>query len=283
LQLLLSCASVFSVLNAAIDLRRRNALEPITLVFLTFLTYYNHQRTRRAATLTLLFWPLYVLQMLPWLHATLSADVPSPPGCLYWTCIVLFLGVSSLVLEGLGTEDPEPGENPVVTANVYSRWSFGYTTALLKTGASQYITEEDLPRIVEEDTSRRLGEDLVNAYAKQYVFLVALLYIPRKRAFVHSKSLWRALAAAYGGPYMTAIILRTVQDCLAFMQPQLLRLLLTYIYAYQDARRLDTATKPSIAQGFGIAAAMFVSAAIQSVTLNQARLSRSPPPHAIEF
>jgi ATP-binding cassette subfamily C (CFTR/MRP) protein 1 len=196
---------------------------------------------------------------------------------VYLKCLVLALGVSSLVLECLGLENPEQGENPILTASIYSRWFFSYMTPLMKKGASQYITEEDLPPMVQEDTCGKLGDALIKAQSKQCVlavFLVRTAITLQTFYFLRSKSLWRALAAAYGGPYLVAAFLKIAQDCLAFLQPQLLRILLAYISSYQDARRIGHDPDPGAVQGFVIAAIMFIAAAIQSILIGQARLNR---------
>jgi ATP-binding cassette subfamily C (CFTR/MRP) protein 1 len=63
------------------------------------------------------------------------------------------------------------------------------------------------------------------------------------------------LIAAYGGPYFLAAVLKLAQDALAFLQPQLLRLLLLYISTYQRARNEGDAT-PKKFEGFAIALVM---------------------------
>lgn len=87
-----------------------------------------------------------------------------------------------------------------------------------------------------------------------------------------SSTLWKALFVAYGGPYAAALLLKIVQDCLAFLQPQLLRWLLAYISRYQDARSNPSKHEPpSLFEGFLIAFIMFSSATAQTVALNQVR------------
>jgi len=80
-------------------------------------------------------------------------------------------------------------------------------------------------------------------------------------------TLWKALFVAYGRPYAIAAGLKIIQDFLAFLQPQLLRILLVYISAYQDSRFGHN--HPSDFQGFTIAVFMFVASIIQTVCLNQ--------------
>lgn len=83
--------------------------------------------------------------------------------------------------------------------------------------------------------------------------------------------MWKALFVAYGGPYAYAAGLKIVQDCLAFLQPQLLRWLLAYISWYQRARFMPVGgeDKPNPLEGFSIAGIMFIASVVQSITLNQ--------------
>jgi ATP-binding cassette subfamily C (CFTR/MRP) protein 1 len=93
-----------------------------------------------------------------------------------------------------------------------------------------------------------------------------------------SKSLWKALFVSYGGPFVVAACIKILQDCLSFLQPQLLRLFLSFISAYQSARLSDTGAKlgPSPLEGFSIATAMFVAAILQSIILHQVRVPPDP-------
>lgn len=80
---------------------------------------------------------------------------------------------------------------------------------------------------------------------------------------------------AFGRPYLLAACLKILQDCLAFLQPQLLRWLLAYISTYQSAQdgtSFGGSLGPSPLQGFAIAAIMFVAAAAQTFILHQVRL-----------
>ena len=90
---------------------------------------------------------------------------------------------------------------------------------------------------------------------------------PSHRLYAFSP-LWRALLIAYGGPYAIAAGLKIVQDLLAFLQPQLLRYLLSYISRYQDTR-FQSDERPSELQGFAIAIVMFVASVTQTICLNQ--------------
>ena len=83
-------------------------------------------------------------------------------------------------------------------------------------------------------------------------------------------TLWKALFVAYGWPYAVAAMLKIVQDCMAFLQPQLLRWLLAYISRYQDALFSPSENAlPSALEGFTIAFVMFTAAVLQTIALNQ--------------
>ena len=88
---------------------------------------------------------------------------------------------------------------------------------------------------------------------------------------IASTSLWVSLFVAYGGPYAFALFLKIIQDSLAFLQPQLLRWLLSYISDYQSARLGGSLLEsgPSKLEGFAIAVLMFVSSVAQTIVLHQ--------------
>ncbi|KAI0763773.1 metal resistance protein YCF1 [Trametes elegans] len=234
-------------------------LEVAALLVSPFLVSLNHRRTRASSSLVLLFWPIYALAVIVWARTSLTI---SPTGLLpvvILRCAVTLLGLGAFALECLGpefTDEDRPEhivkghvESPLLTANIFSKWSFMWMDKLMKKGASEYITEDDLPALVPQDESGALGDRLKSAMEK------------------HS-SLWAALFVAYGGPYVFALGLKIIQDCLAFLQPQLLRWLLSYISTYQTARASDR-DPPTPIEGFAIAAIMFGASLVQTVILHQ--------------
>jgi hypothetical protein len=136
----------------------------------------------------------------------------------------------------------------------------------MQKGATQIITEGDLPPIKTSDESSKLGDDLKRAMKTQSLSSLALF-----GSFFLLKShspLWKALFVAYGGPYAVAAGLKITHDLLAFLQPQLLRWFLSYISAYQETR-LDATERPSEFEGFLVALLMFVASVVQTIFLNQ--------------
>ena len=58
-------------------------------------------------------------------------------------------------------------ENPLISANIFSRWSFSYMTPLLKKGTKEYITDKDLPSLLKQDQAAELSQRLNTALAKK--------------------------------------------------------------------------------------------------------------------
>jgi len=86
-----------------------------------------------------------------------------------------------------------------------------------------------------------------------------------------SKSLWIALFASCGGPFAFAACLKLLQDSFSFLQPQLLRLFLSFISKYQSSRLsgMGEQLAPSPIEGLSIATLMFLVAIVQSIILHQ--------------
>ena len=150
------------------------AIDPLLLFLLLLLTVKNHHRSRRSSTIVLLFWPIYVVGSLIWVHVHIPSDLPRLRLNFYLRCAALVLGVFSWALECLGPERAKKGENPILTANVYSKWFFIYLTPLMEKGSKEYLTEEDLPPLTQEDKAGKLGDGFKRARAKQCVILSIL-------------------------------------------------------------------------------------------------------------
>jgi len=88
-----------------------------------------------------------------------------------------------------------------------------------------------------------------------------------------------ALFTSYGGPFAFAACLKLLQDCLSFLQPQLLRLFLSFISSYQSARLsgMGEHLTPSPVGGFSIATLMFLTAITQSIIVHQVGIRSQSP------
>jgi ATP-binding cassette, subfamily C (CFTR/MRP), member 1 len=152
-----------------------SVLEMAGFLVLPLLTYLNHTRTRRSSTIALLFWLAYFFALLVRSRTALESVPPHMPLVLTMRWATGGLGLVAFALECLGPEfraepDDRPRlnpESPLLTANIFSVWTFGWLTPLMKKGANQYITEDDLPELVPEDEATRLGQTLGRAMKKQ--------------------------------------------------------------------------------------------------------------------
>ena len=154
-------------------------LEPLALLPTIFLTHANHTQTRTSSSPLLLFWPTYVVALLVWgrtLITVHSENVSDVIVLLALRSAVAVFGLFSFGLELLAPKfepdldrgvDETHVENPLVSANILSRWSFGYMTPLLKKGNREYITDKDLPSLLKQDQAAELGQRLTVALAKR--------------------------------------------------------------------------------------------------------------------
>lgn len=150
------------------------------------------------------------------------------------------------------TIDDEEAENecPMETANIFSRLTFGWMTPIMKEGYSKFLTEDDLWSLRKSDTTYTTGDKFNTAWEIQ---------LQRK-----NPSIWIALFRAFGGAYLRGALFKVVHDILAFVQPQLLRLMITFVASY----KFGDHPQP-VVRGVAIAAAMFATSIGQTMALHQ--------------
>jgi hypothetical protein len=148
--------------------------------------------------------------------------------------------------DALGDED----ECPVEYATIFSILTFSWMTPMMKYGYKEYLTEDDLWNLAKRDTTKVTGEAFEKAWDYELKH--------RKQP-----SLWMAIFRGFSGPYFEGALFKVVNDTLAFTQPQLLRLLISFINSYQGAE-----PQPVI-KGAAIALAMFAVSLGQTLALHQ--------------
>ncbi len=149
------------------------------------------------------------------------------------------------VYDALGDED----ECPIEYANVFSILTFSWMTPMMKYGYREFLTQDDLWNLRKRDSTAATGEIFDRVWVKE---------LEKKRP-----SLWIALFRGFSGPYVRGAIFKTFSDALAFVQPQLLRLLITFVDSYRG-----DSPQPVI-RGVVIALAMFTVSVSQTVFLHQ--------------
>lgn len=185
-QVLLALALADSAANVSIIIATKRPvallqpyiLEVLALALALPLTYYNHHRTRTSSSLILLFWPLYTLASLVWVRTALVSNATAFRVVFYLKASTLLLGFTAFFIECLGStygpEDVPPSEHgdghvesPLLTANLFSIWTFAWMSELMKKGAKTFITEDDLPSLLPQDEAANLGKKLQASIKKQ--------------------------------------------------------------------------------------------------------------------
>jgi hypothetical protein len=220
--------------------------------------YLEHTRLRHANGVVLFYWFLLVIVFGIKLRSLISQHIYEKH-LPYFICFCLGFGLAALefVLEwlvpkrkntydALGDDDECPSEY----ATIFSILTFSWMTPMMQDGYKRYITEDDLWNLATRDTTKVTGD----------IFQDAWDYEIENRKH---PSLWIAMFRRFSGPYFRAAIFKTSSDLLAFVQPQLLRLLISFVDSYRGDE-----PQPVI-RGAAIALAMFTVSVVQTLCLYQ--------------
>lgn len=170
---------------------------------------------------------------------------------------ILFLVVSFLVLivEALFPMQPldpsQKSRSPHERANVLSRLTFGWMGPLMKKGYVQFLTEYDLPPLPNFLKSSTTSHLFLSNWESQH----------------GTKSIVSALAKSFGSDFLLGGLFKGLQDCAAFIQPQLLRLLIKFVNEYYASLQRDDPIP--LTRGLMIAGSMFVVSVAQTACLHQ--------------
>lgn len=145
----------------------------------------------------------------------------------------------------LGDDD----ECPYEYADVFSVLTFGWMTPMMKRGYKTFLTQDTLWNLRQRDSTRHTSSQFEDAWA---------IEMEKKHP-----SLWLALFRSFGGPYFRGAAIKTISDILNFAQPQLLRLLISFVDSYRIGK-----PQPVI-RGAAIALAMFAVSVSQTACLHQ--------------
>ncbi|RLV89993.1 Metal resistance protein YCF1 [Spathaspora sp. JA1] len=140
--------------------------------------------------------------------------------------------------------------SPYDRANVFSRITFDWMGALMKKGYIQYLTEGDLPPL----PNKLKASNTANTFQHYW-------------NAVEKPSLFFAIAKAFGGQFLLGGLFKGLQDMLAFVQPQLLRLLIKFVNDYSES--VKQGNPIPLTRGFLIALSMFVVSVVQTACLHQ--------------
>ena len=219
--------------------------------------YYEHWRSRQPNGVVLFYWLFFLIAYSVKLRSLVAQEAVTNRLPYFITfCVTFGLAFAEFVLEyfvpkkksaydALGDED----ECPIEYADVFSVLTFSWMTPMMKYGYREFLTQDDLWNLRRRDTTKTTGAIMNETWAME---------LDKKKP-----SLWIAMFRGFGGPYFRGSVFKTMSDLLAFAQPQLLRLLITWVDSYSRPN-----PQPLI-RGVAIAAAMFAVSVSQTVCLHQ--------------
>ncbi|VEU22972.1 DEKNAAC104181 [Brettanomyces naardenensis] len=140
--------------------------------------------------------------------------------------------------------------NPIDYSNIFSRLTFTWLTPLMQKGYEKFLEQKDLPSLPEPLRSQELYSVLQKNWNNQ-------LNSSSKPSLV------KAIAKSFGKPFLGAGIFKLIQDCIAFIQPQLLKRLILFVNDYSNDHTIP------LTRGFMIVLAMFGCSVVQTAALHQ--------------
>ncbi len=221
--------------------------------------YIEHWRSRQPNGVVLFYWLFLLIAFGVKLRSLISQQAFRSRLPYFATFCVSFglagleFGLEYLVpkkksaYDALGDED----ECPVEYADVFSILTFSWMTPMMKYGYREFLTQDDLWNLRTRDTTNVTGAALEETWSAE---------LDKKRP-----SLWMAMFRGFGGPYFRATVIKTFSDTLSFVQPQLLRLLISFVDSYRNA---NPHPQPVI-RGAAISIAMFAVSVAQTALLHQ--------------
>ncbi|KAI9826868.1 MAG: hypothetical protein M1832_005807 [Thelocarpon impressellum] len=229
----------------------------VSLAVILSIQYLEHFRTRNANGVVLFYWLFLLIAFAVKLRSLVSQQIQlSHVPYFVAFCVSFGLAGLELILEWLvprkrstyeALEDDD--ECPIEYADVFSILTFSWMTPMMKYGYSAYLTEDDLWNLRKRDSTKEAGLRFEEAWEHE-----------REKK---KPSLWLALFRGFGGPFFRGALFKSVADVLAFVQPQLLRLLITFVDSYRGDN-----PEPVI-HGAAIALAMFAVSVSQTIFLHQ--------------
>lgn len=139
-------------------------------------------------------------------------------------------------------------KNPYDSADIFSRISFSWMTDMMRTGYEKFLDESDLYKLPVNFNSDTISKDIFSNINK------------------YPNSLTLALLKTFGSKIALAGFFKVLHDMLAFVQPQLLKIIINFVTQYNDAK---DKTKIPIVKGFLYAFYMFVVGFVQTCVLHQ--------------
>jgi len=222
-----------------------------------YVQYIEHWRARQPNGVVLIYWLFLLIAYAVKVRSLVSQQLYRT-NMPYFVVFVISVALAAISFalewlvpkklsdyDALGDED----ECPYEYADIFSVLTFGWMTPMMRYGYKNFLTQDDLWNLRKIDQTQSTTEAFETAWEKQ---------LQKKKP-----SLWIALFSAFGGPYFRGACIKTVSDVLAFIQPQLLRYLISFVDSYRTEN-----PQPPI-KGAAIALAMFAVSVGQTTFLHQ--------------
>ncbi|GAQ44111.1 hypothetical protein AtubIFM55763_002709 [Aspergillus tubingensis] len=219
--------------------------------------YYEHWRSRQPNGVVLFYWLFFTIVYGIKLRS-LVARKAYQDQLPYFVTFSVSLGLALLefaleylvpkkqsAYDALGDED----ECPYEYADIFSVLTFSWMTPMMKFGYKNFLTQDDLWNLRRRDTTGVTGATLRENWEHEL-----------KKS---KPSLSLALIKSFGGSFLRGGMIKCGSDTLAFVQPQLLRLLINFINSYR------TDEPQPVIRGVAIALAMFLVSVSQTMCLHQ--------------
>ncbi|KAF6818092.1 ABC metal ion transporter [Colletotrichum musicola] len=221
--------------------------------------WLEHARLRNANGVVLFYWLFLLIAYAVKLRSLVSQQLYDTHRAYFITYTVGFgLSIAEFLLEWLWPRKVsayealiDEEECPIEYATVFSLLTFSWMTPLMRYGYKQYLTEDDLWGLARQDQTKNTGD----AFQKAWEYELK-----------HHKnpSLWLAMFRAYGGPYAVAALFKIVNDITQYLQPQLLKYLITFAASYEMG-----GTPQPVIKGAAVALSMFGCATLQTAMIHQ--------------
>ncbi|CAH0022950.1 unnamed protein product [Clonostachys rhizophaga] len=237
------------------------ALEIVSLGVIFAVQWLEHSRLRHANGVVLFYWLLLIIASAVKLRSLISQQLYAKNLSYFITfCVGVGVAIAAFAVEWLWPRDNgitgyeaivDEDECPVEYATVFSRLTFDWMTPMMRYGYKAFLTENDLWALARPDQTKNTGFAFDSAWEKE------LEKNPEK------PSLTMTLIRAFGGPYAVAGFFKIGNDIAQYVQPQLLRLLISFIGSYK------TENPQPIIQGVAISLGMFACGLFQTTMVHQ--------------
>ncbi|KAJ4350561.1 ATP-binding cassette glutathione S-conjugate transporter ycf1 [Ascochyta clinopodiicola] len=239
------------------------AATTVSLFVISYIQYIEHWRSRNANGVVLFYWLLFLVASAVKLRSLVAQKLykEHPAYFAVFTASVALAAIEFalewLVQKRLSDYDAlgDDDECPYEYADIFSVLTFGWMTPMMKRGYKHFLTQDDLWNLRKRDSTKHTAETFEENWTYE---------MENKKA----PSLWMALFRSFGGPYFRGACIKTISDCLNFVQPQLLRLLISFVASYQAVNGQPAHPQP-VVRGAAIALGMFAVSVSQTACLHQ--------------